>query len=67
MNWDDIKREVKDIGEKVAKKTGKMIVTGVLVATIGEITKKVAQWVGEDVEQNEEEAREVLPEQSDEE
>ena len=67
MNWSDIKREVKDIGKKVFKKTGKMVVTGVLIATVGEITKKVAQWIGEDAEQNEEENREVLLEQSDEE
>jgi len=67
MKWNDIKQEIKDIGEKVAKRAGRLLVTGVLIATIGEVTKKVAQWMGEDARRSEEEDREVLSEQSEEE
>ena len=68
MSWEDFKREAKEIGEKIAKKTGKMILTGVLLTTIGEITKKVAKWMEEDArESGQTQDSEVLPEQSDEE
>jgi len=67
MRWNDIKQEIKDIGEKVAKRAGRLLVTGVLLATIGEVAKRVAKWVEEDARENEPQDQEILPEQSDEE
>jgi len=70
MNWEGIKREAKEIGKQIMEKTGKMMVTGVLITAMAEITKRVTQWVEmENEEQSEEseDTEEILPEQPDEE